>query len=256
VVSEINQELLDKGMKSIQKSLERGVEKGKLTASDKEAALGRIKGTLSMDDFRDCDLVIEAAIENLDLKKKIFADLDKVCPPHTILATNTSCLSVLDIAMATKRPEKVLGLHFFNPVPVMRPVELIRTIISGDEAVNTAKAFGESLGKVVVFAKDTPGFIVNRLLIPYLLNAIRMLESGIATKEDIDQAVVLGLNYPMGPLTLLDFVGLDTTYFIAESMYNELKDPAFAPPLLLKKMVAAGWLGRKTGKGFYDYRSS
>ena len=254
VVSEINQELLNKGMSAMKSSMETGVKKGKLTGEDATAALGRIKGTTKMEDFRDCDLVIEAVIENLEEKKRVFATLDKICPQHAILASNTSCLSVLDMAMATKRPEKVIGMHFFNPVPVMRLVEIVKTILSSDETINAAKAFSESLGKAVIFAKDAPGFIVNRLLIPYLLDAIRMLEAGIATREDIDQGMVLGCNHPMGPLTLLDFVGLDTTYFIACAMYEEFKDPLFAPPSLLKKMVTAGKLGRKSGKGFYEYK--
>lgn len=254
VVSEINQQLLDKGLAAIKSSLAKGVEKGKLTETDMQAALGRLKGTLSVEDFKDCDLIIEAVIENLDLKKKVFADLDRVCPKHTILATNTSCLSILDMAMVTKRPDKVLGMHFFNPVPIMRLLELVRTIVTSEETLNTAKAFGQTLGKAIVIAQDAPGFIVNRLLIPYMLDSIRMLEAGYATKEDIDQAMKLGLNFPMGPFELGDLVGLDTTYFIACAMYDEFKDPKFAPPVLLKKMVAAGYLGRKTGKGFYDYK--
>lgn len=254
VVSEINQQLLDKGLAAIKSSLAKGVEKGKLTETDMQAALGRLKGTLSVEDFKDCDLIIEAVIENLDLKKKVFADLDRVCPKHTILATNTSCLSILDMAMVTKRPDKVLGMHFFNPVPIMRLLELVRTIVTSEETLNTAKAFGQTLGKAIVIAQDAPGFIVNRLLIPYMLDSIRMLEAGYATKEDIDQAMKLGLNFPMGPFELGDLVGLDTTYFIACAIYDEFKDPKFAPPVLLKKMVAAGYLGRKTGKGFYDYK--
>jgi len=254
VVSEINQELLNKGMSAMKSSMETGVKKGKLTEPDKDTALGRIKGTTKMEDFRDCDLVIEAVIENLEEKKRVFATLDKICPQHAILTSNTSCLSILDMAMATKRPEKVIGMHFFNPVPVMRLVEIVKTILSSDETISAAKAFSESLGKAVIFAKDAPGFIVNRLLIPYLLDAIRMLEAGIATREDIDQGMGLGCNHPMGPLTLLDFVGLDTTYFIACAMYEEFKDPLFAPPSLLKKMVTAGKLGRKSGKGFYEYK--
>ncbi len=254
VVSEVNQQLLDKGLSAIKSSLAKGVEKGKLTEADMQATLGRIKGTLSIEDFKDCDLIIEAVVENLELKKKVFADLDRVCPKHTILATNTSCLSVLDLAMVTKRPDKVLGMHFFNPVPIMRLLELVRTILTSDETLSTAKAFGQTLGKTIVIAQDAPGFIVNRLLIPFMLDSIRMLEAGYATKEDIDQAVKLGLNFPMGPFELGDLVGLDTTYFIACAMYEELKDPKFAPPMLLKKMVTAGHFGRKAGKGFYDYK--
>ncbi len=184
----------------------------------------------------------------------MFTALDRVCPQHAILASNTSCLSILDMAMVTKRPAQVIGMHFFNPVPIMRLVEIVRTILSSDEAIDAAKSFSQSLGKVVITAKDMPGFIVNRLLIPYLLGAIRAFEAGVATKEDIDQGMALGCNHPMGPLTLADFIGLDTTYFIACAMYDEFRDPLYAPPPLLKKMVTAGQLGRKSGKGFYDYK--
>jgi 3-hydroxybutyryl-CoA dehydrogenase len=254
VAAEVNQELLDKGMKALRTSLDMAVKRGKLAEQEREAVLGRLKGTIDMKDFKDCDLVIEAVIENLEEKKKVFAKLDKVCPQHAMLASNTSCLSVLDIAMATKRPSQVVGMHFFNPVPVMKLVEIVRTIISSEEAINTAKDFASSLGKKSILAKDTPGFIVNRLLTPFLTNAIQALESGVATKEDIDQGAALGLNHPMGPFTLMDFIGLDTLYYIACSMYDEFKDPSFAPPTLLKKMVTAGHLGRKSGKGFYDYK--
>ena len=254
IVSEINDELLNKGLSSINSFLSKSVEKGKVSQQDKDATLGRIKGTTSTKDFSECDLVIEAATENIDLKKKIFAELDKVCPKHIILATNTSCLSILDVAVVTTRPEKVLGLHFFNPVPIMKPLEIVKTILTSDDTLKTGENFGKSVGKTVVIAKDTPGFIVNYLLQPFLLDAIRMLEVGIATKEDIDTAINLGLNHPMGPLTLTDLIGLDTILFIADAMYEELKDPRFAAPILLKRMVTAGWLGRKTGKGFYDYK--
>ncbi len=253
VVSEINEELLNKGLKIIDKTLAKSVEKGKLAEQDKAAIQGRVKGTTNVEDFADCDLIVEAAVENMDLKKKIFADLDRICPPHAVLATNTSCLSVTEIAMATKRPDQVIGMHFFNPVPVMKLLEVVTTIISSEETLKTVKAFGESLGKTVIVAKDTPAFIVNRVLTPLMLEAIRVLEAGLATREDIDNAMVLGCNHPMGPLTLADFVGLDTMYYITEAMYAESKDPKFAAPLLLKRMVTAGHLGRKTGKGFYDY---
>lgn len=253
VVSEINEELLNKGLKIIDKTLAKSVEKGKLAEQDKAAIQGRVKGTTKVEDLADCDLIVEAAVENMDLKKKIFADLDRICPPHAVLATNTSCLSVTEIAMATKRPDQVIGMHFFNPVPVMKLLEVVTTIISSEETLKTVKAFGESLGKTVIVAKDTPAFIVNRVLTPLMLEAIRVLEAGLATREDIDNAMVLGCNHPMGPLTLADFVGLDTMYYITEAMYAESKDPKFAAPLLLKRMVTAGHLGRKAGKGFYDY---
>ena len=253
VVSEMNDELLNKGLASINSALTKRVEKGKLSQQDKEATLSRIKGTTNIKDFIDCDLVIEAVVENMDLKKKIFAELDKVCPKHTILATNTSCLSIIDVAIATARPDKVLGLHFFNPPPVMKLLEIIKTIATSGETLEIGKSFGESVGKAIVVTKDTPGFIVNSLLVPYMLNAVHMLEAGIATREDIDTAITLGLNHPMGPLTLLDYIGLDTNLFIADATYEQTKDPKWIAPNLLRRMVSAGWLGRKTGKGFYDY---
>ncbi|MFC1940878.1 3-hydroxyacyl-CoA dehydrogenase family protein [Chloroflexota bacterium] len=254
VVSEINDELLNKGLASINSFLSKSVERGRLSQQDKDAALSRIKGTTNLQDFSDRDLVIEAATENLDLKKKIFAELDKICSNQTILASNTSCLSIIDVAAMTGRPDKVLGMHFFSPVPLMKLLEIVRTIATSDETLEIGKTFGETLGKTVVIAQDTPGFIVNRLLVPFMLNAIRMLEAGIATREDIDTGINLGLNHPMGPLTLADFVGLDTLYYIAVAMYDEFKDPQYASPLLLRRMVTAGWLGRKTGKGFYEYK--
>ena len=254
VASEINDELLSKGLSSINKSLTRSVDKGKLSQPDKDATLARIKGTTNTKDFADCDLVIEAAIENMDLKKKLFAELDKICSKQAILATNTSCLSIIDMAVATARPDRVLGLHFFNPVPVMGLLEIVKTIATSDETLETGKNFGKSLGKTIVIAQDTPGFIVNRQLMPFLLNAIRMLDTGVATREDIDTAINLGLNHPMGPLALADLIGIDTIYFVSTAIYEELKEPQYAPPPLVKKMVGAGWLGRKTGKGFYEYK--
>lgn len=254
VVSEVNKELLQRGLASIDTALTRSVTRGNLTPQDRETILSRIGGTTDFPSFADCDLMIEAVVENLDLKKKVFAELDKICPKQAILATNTSCLSIMDMAMATTRPEKVLGLHFFNPVPVMKLVEVVRTVATNDETVDIAKGFCQSLGKTAVTVKDMPGFIVNRLLTPFLLNAIRMLEAGVATKEDIDTAVNLGLNHPMGPLALADLIGLDTLYFTANSIYEELRDPQYVPPILMKKMIALGWLGRKAGKGFYEYR--
>jgi len=250
---EISNELLHKGLASIDSRLNRDVEKGRLSPQDKVSISNRIKGTTDTKDFATCDLVIEAAIENIDLKKKMFTELDKICPEHAILATNTSCLSIIDMAMATGRPDRVLGLHFMNPVPVMKLLEIVKTIATGDETLETGKSFGKSLGKTIVIAQDTPGFIVNRLLIPYLLNAISMLDTSVATKEDIDAGINLGLNHPMGPLTLADLIGNDTVLFIANALYDEFKEPQYAPPSLLRKMVTAGWLGRKAGKGFYEY---
>ena len=252
--SEINEELLNKGLSSIKSSLTKSVEKGRITQQDKDSILSRLKGTTNLKDFGNCNLVIEAASENLDLKKKIFAELDRICPKSAILATNTSCLSIIEMAMATTRPDKVLGLHFFNPAPMMKLLEVVKTIATSQETLETGKSFGQSLGKTVIVAQDAPGFVVNRLLVPQLLHAIRMLEAGVATKEDIDTGVTTGLNHPLGPLSVADLVGLDTLYFIANSIYDEFKDPQFAPPVLLKKMVAAGWFGRKTGKGFYEYK--
>ena len=254
LVSEVNEELLNKGLGMIKAQLARSVQKGRLAKEDEEGILGRLKGTTKLSDFNGCDLVIEAIIEKMELKKQVFSELDRICPKHAILASNTSCLSIIEMAAATHRASQVLGIHFFNPVPVMRPVELVKTIATSEETMNTAIGFSKSLGKEVVIARDTPGFIVNLLLIPFLLDAIRALDNGLASKEDIDTGIRLGLNHPMGPLTLLDFVGLDTTYYIACAMYEEFRDPKYAPPPLLKQMVTAGWLGRKTGKGFYDYQ--
>jgi len=254
VVSEINDELLTKGLALINSVLTKSVDRGKISQQDKETILNRIKGTTSTKDFYDCDLVIEAATENMKLKKKIFAELDKICPEHAILASNTSCLSITDMAMATNRPDRVLGLHFFNPAPIMKLLEIIKTTATSDKTLKVSRDFGNSLGKTVVIAQDTPGFIVNRLMVPFLLNAICMLEAGIATREDIDTAINLGLSHPMGPLALADFIGLDVVFAIANAIYQDFKEPQYAPPALLKKMVANGWLGRKTGKGFYEYK--
>jgi 3-hydroxybutyryl-CoA dehydrogenase len=253
-VTEVNEAFLEKGMNAIKSILGRNVEKGRMTKDEMDSVLSRIHGTTKLADFSDRDLVIEAVIENMEMKKKLFADLDKICPPNAMLATNTSCLSIIEMAMTTKRADKVLGIHFFNPVPVMKLVEVVKTIATSSESVAAGKQFGEKCGKKVVVTQDSPGFIVNRLMIPFILNAIRMMDSGIATKEDIDAGINLGLNHPIGPLALADLIGLDTIYFIANAMYAELKDPQFASPTLLGKMVTAGWLGRKTGKGFYDYK--
>jgi len=253
VVREVNDELLQKGLERIRKSMAKGVQRGKLTQEEMDAALARIQGTTKMEDFAPCDLVIEAVVEKMEVKKQVFAELDAICPPHAILASNTSSLCITEMASATKRPDKVLGMHFFNPPPIMPLLELVRTILTSDETLRTAQEFGKSVGKTTVVAKDTPGFIVNLLLVPYLLDAVRALENGVATKEDIDTAIKLGLHHPMGPLTLLDFIGLDTTLYIAEAMYEEFKDPRYAPPPLLRRMVLAGHLGRKSGRGFYEY---
>lgn len=253
VVTEVSDELLNRGLTSIEAALTRNVARERISQQDKDTALGRIKGSTDSRHFADCDLVIEAAIENLDLKKQIFAELDKICPAQAILATNTSCLSIIEVATQTSRPDKVLGLHFFNPVPVMKLLEIIRTIASSDETLETGKEFARTLGKTVVVALDVPGFIVNRLLVPFLLDAIRTLEANLATREDIDTGISLGLNHPLGPLAVADLIGLDTLYFIAGSIYDELKDPRYASPSLLKKMVTVGRLGRKTGQGFYEY---
>jgi 3-hydroxybutyryl-CoA dehydrogenase len=253
VVREINDDFLNKGLERIKGSLARAVERNKLSPADRDAAWARIKGTTHMADLAGVDLAIEAAIESLELKKSIFKELDQVTRPDAILASNTSSLAVIEMASMTRRPDKVLGLHFFNPVPVMPLLEMVRTFLTSAETYQAARKFGEGLGKQVIVSKDAPGFIVNALLIPYLLDAVRMYENGFATKEDIDTGIRLGLNHPMGPLTLLDFVGLDTTLFIADEMYKELKDPRFAAPALLRRMVTAGYMGRKSGKGFYDY---
>lgn len=256
VVSEINAQLLARGMAAIAAFLDKSTARGNLTPPDKDAAMSRLRGTTDMKDFNDCDLVIEATVENLELKKKIFGELDKICPEHAVLASNTSSLSIIDMAMATSRPDRVLGMHFFNPVPVMKLLELVRTIATSDDTFAAGKSFGQSIGKTVIVTQDTPGFIVNRLLVPQLLNAIRMLETGVATREDIDAGLTLGLNHPMGPLALSDLIGLDTVLFIANSLYDEFKEAQHAPPVLLARMVTAGRLGRKTGTGFYEYGKS
>ncbi len=252
-VREVSDTLLQRGLARIDSSMERGVARGKLTADDRKAARGRIRGTLTLADLSGCDIIIEAIVENMEAKKRLYSDLDPLCPPAVVFASNTSSLSITEMAAVTKRPDRFLGLHFFNPVPVMKPVEMVRGLLTSESTLAACRAFCESLDKTVVVCKDYPGFIVNLLLVPYLLDAIRALELGVATKEDIDAAVRLGLNYPMGPFTLLDFVGIDTTYYIAEAMFAEFKDPRYAAPPLMRKMVLAGHHGRKTGQGFYDY---
>ncbi|HEY6137064.1 MAG TPA: 3-hydroxybutyryl-CoA dehydrogenase [Thermoanaerobaculia bacterium] len=255
VVREVEQQYLDKGFKGIEKSLGRFVDKGTMSAADRDACVGRMKGTTSLDDLAGCDVVIEAIIENAALKRETYAQLDKIVKPEAFFASNTSSLTITELSMATARPKQFVGLHFFNPVPMMKLVEVVRTILTSDETFDSAFAFAKSLGKEPVACRDNSGFIVNRLLVPYLLDAIRAYEEGVGSIEDIDKAMQLGCGYPMGPFTLLDFVGLDTTYYIANIMFEEFREPAYAPPPLLKRMVLAGRLGRKSGRGFYNYQS-
>jgi len=256
-VLEVEQKYLDKGFAGIEKSLakfaERPPEKGGITAQQKDAARARLKGTTKREDLADCDIIIEAIIENVPTKKEMYAALDAIVKKDCIFATNTSSISVTELMSATKRPERFIGLHFFNPVPLMKLVEVVKTIATAPEVYDAAYEFGKKLGKVPVRTSDKTGFIVNRLLVPYLLDAIRAYEEGVGSIEDIDNAMKLGCGYPMGPFTLLDFVGLDTTYYITHVMYDEFKERRFASPPLLKRLVMAGWYGRKTGKGFYDY---
>jgi 3-hydroxybutyryl-CoA dehydrogenase len=253
VVREVEQKYLDKGLGGIQKSLGKFVEKGKMQQGDMDACVSRLKGTTSLDDLADCDIVIEAIIENAQLKKETYAELDRIVKKEAIFASNTSSLTITELSMATARPKQFVGLHFFNPVPLMKLVEVVRTILTTDETFDAAFAFAKSLGKEAVACQDNSGFIVNRLLVPYILDAIRAYEEGVGSIEDIDKAMVLGCGYPMGPFTLLDFVGLDTTYFITHVMYEEYREKRFASPALLRKMVLAGRYGRKSGAGFYDY---
>lgn len=253
VVREVSEERLNKGLASIEKSLNKFVEKGTLTSADRDAARGRLRGTTKLEDLKDSDLVIEAIIEQLPDKRELYSALDKICPKNTIFASNTSSLSITEMAFMTARPDRFIGLHFFNPVPLMKLVEVIRTIATDPKIYEEAVAFAGRVGKVPVRTSDRTGFIVNRLLVPYLLDAVRVLEGGVASIEDIDNSMKLGCGYPMGPLTLLDFVGNDTTYYIANIMFDEFKEARFAPPPLLKRMVLAGWNGRKAGRGFYDY---
>lgn len=253
VVLEVNDERLNKGLQSIEKSLNKFVEKGTLSAADRDATRARLRGTTRLEDLKDSDLVVEAIIEQLPEKRELYSALDKICGNQTIFASNTSSLSITEMAVFTKRPERFIGLHFFNPVPLMKLVEVIRTIATDAKVYEQAVEFAKRVGKVPVRTSDRTGFIVNRLLVPYLLDAVRVLEGGVASIEDIDNSMKLGCGYPMGPLTLLDFVGLDTTYYIANIMFDEFKEQRFAPPPLLKRMVLAGWNGRKAGRGFYDY---
>jgi 3-hydroxybutyryl-CoA dehydrogenase len=256
VALEVEERYWKKGFEKIGGFLQKAVEKGKMTAADREAALGRMTGTTRIGDLAGCDLVIEAVVEDLAVKNEMLGELDRLCPPHTIFASNTSSLTIAEMAAATGRPDRMVGLHFFNPVPVMKLVEVVRTIQTGEEAFRKAWAFAESLGKIPIAARDNSGFVVNLLLVPYLLGAVRAVESGVASIEDVDKGMVYGCGHPMGPLTLLDFVGIDTTYRIAEIMFQEYKEPVYAAPPLLRKMHLAGYHGRKTGKGFYDYGGS
>jgi 3-hydroxybutyryl-CoA dehydrogenase len=251
-VLEVDQKFLDKGFAGIEKSLAKFAEKGTLKETP-QAVRARLKGTTNMQDLASCDIVVEAVIENIAEKKKMYAALDGIAKKDAIFATNTSSISVTELMSATKRPERFIGLHFFNPVPLMKLVEVVKTIATAPDVYDTAYEFGKKLGKVPVRTSDKTGFIVNRLLVPYLLDAIRAYEEGVGSIEDIDNAMKLGCGYPMGPFTLLDFVGLETTYYITHVMYDEFKERRFASPPLLKRMVMAGWYGRKSGKGFYDY---
>ena len=253
VVREVSAELVEKGLKSIEKNLSRLVEKGSITEAQKAEVRGRLKGTTSLEEFKQCDLIIEAIIEQLPAKRELFGALDSICPPSAIFASNTSSLTIIEMATATKRPQRFVGLHFFNPVPVMKMVEVVQTIATDPTVYDEVLAFATKLGKTPVRAKDATGFIVNRLLVPYLLDAVRALEEGVGSIEDIDNSMKLGCGHPMGPLTLLDFVGLDTTYYISNIMFDEFKERRFAAPPLLRRMVLAGWNGRKAGRGFYDY---
>src|ERR1700674_3790505 len=253
VVREVSAELVEKGLKGIEKNLNRLVEKGTITEAVKSEIRGRLKGTTKIQDLKDCDVIVEAIIEQLLAKRELFGALDAICPPLTIFASNTSSLTITEIATATKRPQRFVGLHFFNPVPVMKLVEVVRTIATEPGVYEEMVAFGAKLGKTPVGAHDSTGFIVNRFLVPYLQDAIRALEEGVGSIVDIDNSMKLGCGHPMGPFTLLDFVGLDTTYYISQIMFDEFKEKRFAAPPLLKRMVLAGWNGKKSGRGFYDY---
>ena len=253
IVREVEEGLLKKGLGRVEKFLADGVAKGKVAPEVKDKTLANLSGTTAFADLARCDLIVEAIIENADDKRTAFAALDAVVSDHTIFCSNTSSLCIQELAAGTKRPDRFAGLHFFNPVPIMKLVEVIRALTTSDETYRTVFAFAESLGKEPITAPDKPGFIVNRLLVPYLLDAIRSYEHGLGTIEDIDKGMKLGTGYPMGPFTLLDFVGLDTTYYIANIMFEEYREPAYAPPPLLKRMVLAGRLGRKSGRGFYTY---
>jgi 3-hydroxybutyryl-CoA dehydrogenase len=253
VAREVDEKYWKKAFEKIGGFMQKSVEKEKMAAADREAALGRMRGTTEISDLAECDLIIEAVVEDIAVKNEMFAQLDRECPAHTIFASNTSSLTIVEMAAATSRPDRVVGLHFFNPVPLMKLVEVVRSVTTSEATFKRAWSFAESLGKIPIAAKDNSGFVVNLLLVPYLLGAVRALESGLASTEDIDKGMVYGCGHPMGPLTLLDFVGIDTTYRIAEIMFDEYKRPEYAAPPLLRKMHLAGYHGRKSGKGFYDY---
>lgn len=254
IAVDASEAMLAKGLKGIEKRLQGRVEKGKLSETDKNSIMGRIKTSTRLEDLKDCDLVEEAISEDPDLKKKVFAQLDAICKPETIFGSNTSGLSITDMSVATKRGDRLMGMHFHNPAPVMQLLELVKTIMTSNETIDTVKKWGATLGKTVVVAPDVGGFIVTRLFTPFLLGAVRMLEAGIATRDEIDISMKMAVNHPMGPLEVVDFIGLDTELSIAENLYEETKEEKYAPPLLLRRMVTAGWLGRKVGKGFYDYK--
>jgi 3-hydroxybutyryl-CoA dehydrogenase len=256
IVREVEDSFLKKGLGRIDKFLTDGVAKGKVTPEARDQAMANLSGTTSLDDLRSCDLIVEAIIENVEEKRKAYAAIDAVVGARTIVCSNTSSLCITELAATTKRPDRFAGLHFFNPVPIMKLVEVIRGLATTDATYKTVFEFAQSLGKEPITAPDRPGFIVNRLLVPYLLDAIREYEAGLGTLEDIDKGMKLGTGYPMGPFTLLDYVGLDTTYYIANIMFEEYREPRFAPPPLLKRMVLAGRLGKKSGRGFYDYTQS
>jgi 3-hydroxybutyryl-CoA dehydrogenase len=253
IVREVDQGVLDNGLGRLRKFLHDGVEKGKVTAETHDQTLANLSGTTSFADLAKCDLIVEAIIENVEAKSTSYSALDSFVADYTIFCSNTSSLCITELAAKTKRPDRFAGLHFFNPVPIMKLVEVIRSLTTSDETYRTVFSFAQSLGKDPITAPDKPGFIVNRLLVPYLLDAIRSFEHGLGTVEDIDKGMKLGTGYPMGPFTLLDFVGLDTTYYIANIMFEEYREPAYAPPPLLKRMVLAGRLGKKSGQGFYKY---
>ena len=254
IVREVQQTLVENGLDRIRKFLDEGVAKGKTPAEVRDRALANLSGTTTFDALKGCDLIIEAIVEDLNEKKTAYRVLESIVGLETILTSNTSSLCITELAASTRRPDRFAGLHFFNPVPVMPLVEVIRALTTSDETYQTVLSFARSLGKEAITAPDRPGFLVNRLLVPYLLDAIRAYEHGLGTMEDIDKGMKLGCGYPMGPFTLLDFVGLDTTYYIANIMFDEFREPAYAPPPLLKRMVLAGYLGRKSGRGFYTYQ--